>query len=212
MSFLKNLFGEKKPKLTAAQEDALVFSRRNALKGAAASVAGVAITARAASSPVVIQVPAAPAVERELAAVQTEEIKPHKVPDVEIPIGTLFFIHPDASAPPDWCDCDGREFFRAAHPELFAAMGTNYGEGDGVLTFNVPNDQDEWARQLSGNYRSPFNRGPETELGGQLTKTHPRGLNRAIVLDDAEQTGPYVSSETRPRNVRMKMIIKISKG
>lgn len=34
--------------------------------------------------------------------------------------------------------CDGRAVSRAEYAELFAAIGTAYGDGDGKETFNVP--------------------------------------------------------------------------
>lgn len=35
--------------------------------------------------------------------------------------------------------CDGREVSRTEYPELFEAIGENYGDGDGSTTFNLPN-------------------------------------------------------------------------
>lgn len=34
--------------------------------------------------------------------------------------------------------CDGSEISRTQFPELFAYLGTQYGEGDGSTTFNLP--------------------------------------------------------------------------
>ena len=42
------------------------------------------------------------------------------------------------SDPAGYLLCDGREVSRADYPELFAAIGTKYGEGDGETTFNLP--------------------------------------------------------------------------
>lgn len=42
-------------------------------------------------------------------------------------------------APAGWLICDGREIKRADYPELFAAIGTTWGSGDGVTTFLIPN-------------------------------------------------------------------------
>ena len=41
--------------------------------------------------------------------------------------------------PPGWFFCNGREVSRSAYPELFNAIGTNYGIGNGTSTFNLPN-------------------------------------------------------------------------
>jgi microcystin-dependent protein len=41
-----------------------------------------------------------------------------------------------------WMVCDGRAISRTAYPALFATIGTIYGVGDGVTTFNIPNCQE----------------------------------------------------------------------
>lgn len=62
------------------------------------------------------------------------------------PIGSVtFFAGPEA--PDGWLECDGAEYYREDFPELFKAIGTTHGEGDGELTFNVP---DAGGRILSG--------------------------------------------------------------
>lgn len=43
-----------------------------------------------------------------------------------------------ASAPAGWLLCDGSAVSRAAYADLFTAIGTAFGVGDGVSTFNVP--------------------------------------------------------------------------
>ena len=53
------------------------------------------------------------------------------------------FIYPLASSivPEGFLLCDGAEYSRVQYEELFAAIGTIYGVGDGSTTFNVPNLQ-----------------------------------------------------------------------
>lgn len=43
-----------------------------------------------------------------------------------------------AEPPAGWLACDGRAVKRSEYPELFAAIGTAYGVGDGSTTFNLP--------------------------------------------------------------------------
>lgn len=43
-----------------------------------------------------------------------------------------------AEAPDGWLLCDGSPVSRATYKDLFAAIGTTYGAGDGVNTFNIP--------------------------------------------------------------------------
>ena len=42
------------------------------------------------------------------------------------------------SAPNGWLICDGSTVNRKKYPYLFEAIGTKYGKGDGVTTFNLP--------------------------------------------------------------------------
>lgn len=42
------------------------------------------------------------------------------------------------TAPPGWLICDGSAVGRDQFPALFDAIGTAYGAGDGVSTFNIP--------------------------------------------------------------------------
>jgi microcystin-dependent protein len=44
-----------------------------------------------------------------------------------------------ATAPTGWLLCDGTAVSRTTYAGLFAAIGTNYGTGDGSTTFNLPN-------------------------------------------------------------------------
>ena len=46
--------------------------------------------------------------------------------------------------------CDGSEIGRSEYPELFAAIGTTWGEGDGVETFNLPDLRDYFLRGAGG--------------------------------------------------------------
>ncbi|NES17592.1 MAG: tail fiber protein [Symploca sp. SIO3E6] len=41
--------------------------------------------------------------------------------------------------PKGWLVCDGREVKREDYSRLFSRIGTNFGEGDSITTFNLPN-------------------------------------------------------------------------
>ena len=64
------------------------------------------------------------------------------------------FIYPLASeeVPHGFLLCDGGEYSRAEYAELFAAIGTTYGDGDGSTTFNVPNLSKRVPVGAGGNY------------------------------------------------------------
>ncbi|WP_208442306.1 phage tail protein [Bartonella raoultii] len=55
--------------------------------------------------------------------------------------------------PSGWLVCDGRAYSRFVYWDLFAAIGTTWGAGDGVATFNVPD------------FRGMFLRGMDYERG-----------------------------------------------
>ena len=55
-----------------------------------------------------------------------------------VPAGTISLWGSD-TAPANWLICDGSAVSRTAYPSLFATIGTKYGAGDGVNTFNLPN-------------------------------------------------------------------------
>lgn len=44
-----------------------------------------------------------------------------------------------SAAPAGWFICNGQAVSRSSNPNLFSAIGTTYGAGDGSTTFNVPN-------------------------------------------------------------------------
>ena len=54
------------------------------------------------------------------------------------PVGTISDFA-GAQAPYGWMICDGRAISRTDYSDLFAVIGTTYGEGDGNTTFNIPN-------------------------------------------------------------------------
>lgn len=54
-----------------------------------------------------------------------------------IPAGTVLPFAGNTE-PEGFLFTEGQEILRNAYPSLFAAIGTTYGEGDGVTTFNLP--------------------------------------------------------------------------
>ena len=56
-----------------------------------------------------------------------------------VPVGTIVaFGGYTYNIPSSWVLCDGRELSRMQFKELFAIIGTTFGEGDGNTTFNLP--------------------------------------------------------------------------
>ena len=54
-----------------------------------------------------------------------------------IPIGAIL-AYGGMTVPSGWLICDGNAVSRTEYSELFAAIGTTYGAGDGSTTFNLP--------------------------------------------------------------------------
>jgi microcystin-dependent protein len=75
------------------------------------------------------------------------------------------------NAPAGWLFCDGSAVSRVQYPELFSALSTTYGTGDGSTTFNLPD--------LRG--RMPFGKGTHADVaslgqneGASLANRRPK--------------------------------------
>ncbi len=73
-------------------------------------------------------------------------------------------------APADWRECDGSLLNRADFPDLFNAIGTNWGAGDGSITFNLPDLRGLFVRGRDGGMGRDPNSNSRTELkpGGNI--------------------------------------------
>ena len=60
-----------------------------------------------------------------------------------LPIGAIT-LWSGTTTPQNWLLCDGREVSRETYSELFAAIGTMWGAGDGSTSFNLPNYTDKF--------------------------------------------------------------------
>ena len=56
----------------------------------------------------------------------------------------------DSSLPSGFLECNGAAVSRSTYSALYAIIGTTYGAGDGVNTFNIPDLQDEVVVGKSG--------------------------------------------------------------
>lgn len=81
-----------------------------------------------------------------------DQLDNFEIPDIDIPdfdfesrvpAGIMqIWPHEIDKIPDGWLPCDGRAVNREEYPELFDAIGTKYGSGDGSTTFNLPNLND----------------------------------------------------------------------
>lgn len=67
--------------------------------------------------------------------------------------------------PPRWLPCDGSVLSRTNFSILFAVIGENYGPGDGLTTYNIPDFRDRSPMGASAN----VNGLPQTTVSGPLT-------------------------------------------
>ena len=62
-----------------------------------------------------------------------------------VPTGSVHLMA-TTTAPSGYIECDGRAVSRTTEADLFAIIGTTWGEGDGNTTFNVPDLRGEFVR------------------------------------------------------------------
>lgn len=130
------------------------------------------------------------------------------------------------SAPPSgWLECDGREVDRTTYAKLFNAIGTVWGAGNGVDTFNLPDFRGEFRRgwdhgrgidsgrtfgsqqmdQIkSHSHGVYYKRNAHVEIWGSSEITIDEVADSGLTMQSAESGGP----ETRPRNVAVLTCIK----
>lgn len=87
------------------------------------------------------------------------------------PIGAITSYAGD-TAPVNWLICDGSAISRTTYADLFNAIGTTYGAGDGSTTFNLPNLK---GRVITGLDSSQTEFDALGETGGE--KTHTLTIN-----------------------------------
>lgn len=106
--------------------------------------------------------------------------------------GTLFadapvgVINPfgGANAPEGWLLCNGQAISRTDYADLFAAIGTAYGSGDGSTTFNVPDMRGKVPVGFNSSETEFDNLG---ETGGE--KTHTLTVTEIPSHNHATQNG-----------------------
>lgn len=84
-----------------------------------------------------------------------------------LPIGGIIAFASD-TIPNGWLLCDGRAVSRTEYAELFKAIGTEHGSGDGSTTFNLPNPK---GRTLVGKDSTDTDFNELGKRGGEKTHT-----------------------------------------
>lgn len=116
-----------------------------------------------------------------------EKLKMETLLNYIIPIGTRI-MYDGATTPANFLYCDGSAVSRSTYADLFSAIGTTFGVGDGSTTFNIPN--------LQG--LSPKGVGDATISG--RTKTGPVSLG-SVQEDGMQRITGGVAGITPNRNI-----------
>ena len=101
-----------------------------------------------------------------------------------VPIGTVEYVAMTIP-PPGYLKADGAAVGRMTYPDLFSAIGTTFGEGDGETTFNLPDLIDRFAQGSA----TP---GQKIEAG----LPNIMGTDGWVNLPDVLKTGAYTQSLT----------------
>lgn len=101
--------------------------------------------------------------------------------------------------PQDFMPCDGQAVSRADYAELFAVIGTTYGEGDGETTFNLP---DLIGRFVEGSETpGTVKEAGLPDLTGDITNIASGGLTTSITTGGFAVTQrAFNSVQTGPNN------------
>jgi len=145
--------------------------------------------------------------------------------DVGAPAGAVQYFAMD-TAPDGWLKANGAEISRSTYADLFSAIGTTFGAGNGSTTFNLPDLRGEFIRGWdNGRGVDPDS---ERELGSAQSdeiRSHSHDLPEQIVADAPNISGTQGPSETndgfqvtstfafggpetRPRNIALLACIK----
>ena len=132
------------------------------------------------------------------------------------------------TVPSGYLECDGSAVSRTTYADLFSALGTTWGSGDGSTTFNIPDARGEFIRGWDNSRGVDSSRSFASSQGHQLqehnhnitavsqnvgdppnpiTIEHLRSSGVTKSTQTSGGTGNF-GSETRPRNIAMMYVIK----
>lgn len=96
------------------------------------------------------------------------------------PVGTII-SSASANPPPGWLICNGSAISRTVYSDLFAAIGTTYGGGDGSTTFTLPDIRAEFIRIYDDGFGRQDNQRPigYADATGSLYLHDHQGIGNA---------------------------------
>jgi microcystin-dependent protein len=139
-----------------------------------------------------------------------------------VPAGTVIY-HAANTPPTDFIKANGAAISRTTYSDLFSAIGTTFGVGDGSTTFNVPDLRGEFprgwddSRGIDGG--RAFGSAQADELKAHTHNytdgtngTNPTGTgagtNNSFPVVNGRATSETGGAETRPRNIALLACIK----
>ena len=157
------------------------------------------------------------------ARVPAAQLPPQPAPVAGVPPGTIM-LNAGPASPSGWFRCTGSAVSRTIFANLFNAIGTRYGPGDGATTFNIPDlrerfvlssgnnfaladtggaaehaltadEMPEHRHGLAGIYRSGITSGT---LANEMTYAHAG--DTMLELDDMAQDGVRNAGGSQPHN------------
>lgn len=93
------------------------------------------------------------------------------------------------NAPAGWLLCQGQAVSRTDYSDLFAAIGTRYGEGDGSTTFNLPDARDAFPQGANGNLGTAIEAGLPNITGTVGNNSDSHALFAAGICNGAFNVG-----------------------
>lgn len=154
------------------------------------------------------------------------DIIQNAIPDA-VPSGAVSAFAME-TAPSGWLSADGTAVSRATYANLFSAIGTTYGAGDGTTTFNLPDLRGEFIRGFDDGRGVDSGRTfgsaqadefkshnhdmyvDVTTTGDRLTISDTAGTDEGGLASTRGKAWMLNSggTETRPRNIAMNYCIK----
>ena len=139
---------------------------------------------------------------------------------VAVPSGAVIYVAQN-TAPTGFIKANGAAVSRTTYADLFAAIGTTFGSGDGSTTFNLPDLRGEFLRgwddsrgidsgrsfgSAQADEFESHTHGISIYWGGQSGPGNTSGGQ--TVFAGTRYTGSAGGSETRPRNIALLACIK----
>lgn len=119
-----------------------------------------------------------------------------------LPLGTITTISHKATIPEGFVACNGQAISRSEYAELYAAIGTTYGAGNGTTTFNVPKLLDPYIPRdfllgwwpFNGNANDEWVYGHDGTVNGPILTTDRFGNQDAAFYFDGVDDYVKISS------------------